>query len=408
MNTHNPAVQQNGDAMLVTYLAHDIMHHTRNKFWQMAYATLRKKFSWDIFFYWPGEEFLDEIRVIPYELNPVLQESLQFNSDESAFNETTNKNEDEGDEEIDEKEFHSIVERTESIIDRNAPVHTNGEAANEETVYYDLDEERLHSSGEAIAEGDVVEVEDALEQSIALGDLDIAVAIQEAEEIIVEEVEDVVEIPQQPENNNKKKSKGNKWMKGIKQVQKSINTSTKQVVKTVQRVERQASKSTQLLARDITRSANSTLSVMSEQMKPVGNVLNKALGTNSKKLMIKNYITDPAKQGWHWRVGRRNSCFVAFLSTKPLDDSRLSDQEFEVNSMKAPLQTFVSKAKQISFVVVVGTTDEYSSINDFFNKKLKHIIVTEHLRNNVYNVSVYDTSVANKTIRYACNALKPT
>ena len=382
MNTHNPAVQQTGDMMLVTYLAHDIMGHTKNKFWQMSYCTLRKKFSWDVQLFWP-KEFFDEQVDIPYESSAQLEETIQNSyCDERVGSDNVDVDEVESDEDLDERDYHSMAQGDISGAEEN----------DESLSYYDADD-----GIDDVEDGCVIEVEEKIDSTDVQSELVEEDQDEEEDEEIVEVVNNLTK--------KKKSSKVNRLKKGLKKAQKSINRSSKEIGKAIQQVEKQVSETSKHIVQDVSRVASSTASIVSASMNPIGASIN-AIFMPSRKLMIKNYTTDSAKQAWKWRIGRRGSCYVAFLSTKDLKADGESDQEFEVNSFKARLDVFKSKAKQISFVMVIGTEDQYRSILDFYESKLKHIMVTEFVKSNIYHVVVYDTS-SNKMLSYKRNALKP-
>jgi hypothetical protein len=114
-----------------------------------------------------------------------------------------------------------------------------------------------------------------------------------------------------------------------------------------------------------------------------------------------------------WCIGRRNDAFVAVCCTKPIiyEDSETDDANFQETkeSPKKSIPRLYCNDAYHSWVVVVGTVEEYATMNDFIHERIRKIVIEEKYEDNLYQMRVLDL-VKEKSLFYVydtvdCEAL---
>lgn len=104
------------------------------------------------------------------------------------------------------------------------------------------------------------------------------------------------------------------------------------------------------------------------------------------------------KHDWIWLVAQREGCYVAVLCTRPCVIDRSSDckdaqiQPFR-DQPKVSIPRITCSSKKQSWVVVVGTTETYATINEFVDVRLQQILIEEK-RHPTYKIVVLDQQTA--------------
>lgn len=109
-----------------------------------------------------------------------------------------------------------------------------------------------------------------------------------------------------------------------------------------------------------------------------------------------------------WCIGRRNDAFIAICCTKPIiyEGKETDDANFQETkqSSKKSIPRLYCHDNYHSWIVLVGTTEDYSSIDDFIHQRVQHIMIEEKYIEfeNIYQINVLDITTQ-KSLVYVCN-----
>jgi hypothetical protein len=339
-NTHNPAVTQDNDILLVSYLTHNLSGAHINMVWSLIFRSVRKRLSTDVHFFWPAKYFDESMEVI-YE-----------------------------------------HEHTNDIEQLQAQVHEVPIKEEENCIPPDNNEEGVLA--EVAEEYTPIEDNDICDQEDDTFNENNIIRSEEFEPIVQEEM---------PENELPGESQVDKEFVKKEKSKPRRKTIFGRQLKGVSDVVTQVVKGSGLLsaANRIITPAATTLRIF-----------------NSKKPVLRNRNTDPRQEKWKWLVGKRGTCYVAMLSTKVLTEDNDLRRPFGISGENQYLQTLTTTANQVSFIVVVGTTEQYSSLANFVELKLKRIEISESIvSNSHYCIVVRDHSGTEKGLSYFRNAMNP-